>query len=48
MEKQFIREEDLLLDAYRLGVKIYESGFRPTFIIGVWRGGSSIGIAVQE
>ena len=48
MEKQFIREEDLLLDAYRLGVKIFESGFRPTFIIGVWRGGSSIGIAVQE
>jgi hypoxanthine phosphoribosyltransferase len=48
MEKQFIREEDLLLDAYRLGVKIFESGFRPTFIIGVWRGGSSVGIAVQE
>ncbi|MDH3745433.1 MAG: phosphoribosyltransferase domain-containing protein [Acidobacteriota bacterium] len=48
MEKQFIQEEDLLLDAYRLGVKIYESGFRPTFIVGVWRGGSSIGIAVQE
>ena len=48
MEKQFIQEEDLLLDAYRLGVKVYESGFRPTFILGVWRGGSPIGIAVQE
>jgi hypoxanthine phosphoribosyltransferase len=48
VEKLFIEEEDLLLDAYRLGVKIYESGFRPTFIVGVWRGGSSIGIAVQE
>lgn len=48
MEKQFIREEDLLLDAYRLAVKIYESGFRPTFIVGIWRGGSAVGIAVQE
>lgn len=48
MEKLFIREEDLLLDSYRLGVKIYDSGFRPSFIVGIWRGGSSVGIAVQE
>ena len=48
MEKLFIQEEDLLLDSYRLGVKVYESGFRPTFIVGIWRGGSSVGIAVQE
>ena len=48
MEKRFIEEEEFLLDAYRLGVKIYASGFRPTFIVGVWRGGSSVGITVQE
>ena len=48
MDKLFIAEEDLLLDAYRLGVKIFNSGFRPTFIVGLWRGGSTIGIAVQE
>jgi hypoxanthine phosphoribosyltransferase len=48
MEKQFIQEEDLLLDAYRLGVKIHASGFRPTFIVAIWRGGTSVGIAVQE
>jgi hypoxanthine phosphoribosyltransferase len=48
VEKLFIQEEDLLLDSYRLGVKIYDSGFRPTFIVGIWRGGSSVGIAVQE
>jgi len=47
-DKIFIEEEQLLLDAYRLGVKIYNSGFRPTFIVGLWRGGSSVGIAVQE
>ena len=48
MEKRFVAEEDMLLDAYRLGVKIFESGFRPTVIVGIWRGGTSVGIAVQE
>ena len=47
-EKQFISEESLLNDSYRLAVKIYESGFRPDFIVGVWRGGSTVGIYVQE
>ena len=37
-----------MLDAYRLGVAIYDSGFRPDFIVGLWRGGSSVGIVVQE
>ena len=48
MDKEFINEEDLLLDAYRLGAAVYQSGFRPSFIVGVWRGGSTVGIAVQE
>ena len=48
MDKLFIAEEDLLLDAYRLGVQVFKSGFRPSFIVGLWRGGSSVGIAVQE
>lgn len=48
MEKRFLDEESLIQDAFRLGVSILESGFRPTFIIGLWRGGSSVGIYVQE
>ena len=48
LDKQFVTEEDLLLDAYRLGVKVFNSGFQPSFIVGLWRGGSSVGIAVQE
>ena len=47
-KKNYIKEEQLLHDAYRLGVQIYNSGFRPTFIVGLWRGGSSVGISVQE
>lgn len=47
-QKKFVTETELLHDAYRLGVKIADSGFRPTFIVGLWRGGSVAGIAVQE
>lgn len=48
MHKCFISEQDLILHSFRLGVEIYRSGFRPTFIVGLWRGGSSVGISVQE
>jgi len=48
VDKLYVQENDLLLDAYRLGVQIYRSGFRPDFIVGLWRGGSSVGIFVQE
>ena len=48
VDKTFVTEEELLLDAYRLGVEVFNSGFRPSFIVGFWRGGSSVGIAVQE
>lgn len=48
LKKQFIDEETLLQDAYRLAAAVYDSGFRPDFIVGVWRGGSTVGIYVQE
>ncbi|MBV1907468.1 MAG: hypothetical protein KUG75_15455 [Pseudomonadales bacterium] len=48
MDKHFVDAEDLILDSYRLGAQIFKSGFRPDFIIGLWRGGSAVGIAVQE
>ena len=48
MQKRFIGEQELLEDSYRLVVQIQQSGFRPDFIVGVWRGGSTVGIYVQE
>ncbi|MFK8043572.1 phosphoribosyltransferase [Congregibacter sp.] len=48
LQKTFVEEESLLQDAYRLAVSVYDSGFRPDFIVGVWRGGSTVGIYVQE
>jgi hypoxanthine phosphoribosyltransferase len=48
VEKHYISPQSLLDDSFRLGAKIYDSGFRPSFILALWRGAAPIGIAVQE
>lgn len=48
LNKEFIAPDALLRDSFALGMQIVRSGFRPTFLVGVWRGGAPIGIAVQE
>lgn len=48
MEKTFISEDALIQDSFRLGVEIFNSGYRPDFVVGIWRGGSTVGIYVQE
>ncbi len=48
MDKTFINAQDLLRDSFLLARNVAESGFRPNFIIGVWRGGAPVGIAIQE
>ena len=48
VEKEFISAQKLLEDSFRLGIKIFESGFKPNYIVGIWRGGTPVGIAVQE
>jgi uncharacterized protein len=46
--KTFISANDLLVDSFALARAIFASGWRPTHIVGVWRGGAPVGIAVQE
>ena len=48
MEKHYIGATELLEDSFKLAWEVYESGYRPNYIVGVWRGGAPIGIAVQE
>ena len=48
MDKTVLSAQDLLEDSFRLGLDILESGFRPTMIIAIWRGGTPVGMAVQE
>ena len=46
--KRYLSAEQLLLDSFRLAGRVFSSGFSPTVIIAIWRGGAPIGIAVQE
>ena len=46
--KTYLSADALLTDSFRLAEQIYTSGFRPTHIVGIWRGGAPVGIAVQE
>lgn len=47
-EKLYLTAQGLLEDSFRLAAKVLESGFRPSFIVAIWRGGAPIGMAVQE
>lgn len=48
MKKIYISAQSLLEDSFLIGKQILESDFKPNFIVGVWRGGTPVGIAVQE
>lgn len=44
----YISANSLLEDSFRLAKKIWEGGFRPNFIVAIWRGGTPPGIAIHE
>jgi len=46
--KIYISANALLRDSYKLGQLILQSDFAPTHLVGIWRGGAPVGIAVQE
>ena len=48
MTRVFVAADDLLRDSFQLAANIAEDGFEPDFLVGLWRGGSAVGIAVQE
>ena len=48
MDKTVLSAQDLLEDSIELGIKVLESGFDPTMIIAIWRGGTPVGMALQE
>ena len=47
-EKLYVDANSLLDDSFRLGGEIIASGFRPDLLLVLWRGGTPIGIAIQE
>lgn len=46
--KRYLDANELLELSFALANQIIESGFVPTHMVGIWRGGAPIGIAVQE
>lgn len=46
--KKFITPEQLYQDAYQLAHIVLASGYKPDVILVMWRGGSPVGIVVQE
>jgi hypoxanthine phosphoribosyltransferase len=47
-EKVYLTAQQLLEDSFQLGANVVASGFRPTMMIAIWRGGAPVGVAVQE
>ncbi len=46
--KHYVSAQHLLDLSFLLASKVFDSRFRPTWVLGIWRGGAPIGIAVQE
>ena len=47
-DKLYLTADRLLADSFALAAQILDASFRPTHIVGIWRGGAPVGIAVQE
>lgn len=47
-DKVYLGAQELLEDSFRLAARVIASGFRPTLMVAIWRGGAPVGVAVQE
>lgn len=48
MSKLYVEPNELRIDSFQLGKMVIVDGFRPDFMIALWRGGAPIGCYVQE
>ena len=48
MEKHYLSADDYLRDQWRLAELVRGGGWRPDFLVGLWRGGAPVAIAVHE
>ncbi len=44
----FLDPNTYLADCFRLARRIWDDGYRPNFLVALWRGGAPPGIAIQE
>ena len=48
IKKKYIKPNQLFQSSLELGMKIYDSGYKPNYISGIWRGGIQTAINIQE
>lgn len=46
--KIYVTAAALFEDSCRLAASVLESGFRPNYLVALWRGGTPVGITIQE
>ncbi|MCB1630394.1 MAG: hypothetical protein KDI23_01115 [Pseudomonadales bacterium] len=46
--KRWISADELVQDSLRLARRVIDSGFAPTLLLGLWRGGAPIAVALHE
>ncbi|MGI6495023.1 MAG: phosphoribosyltransferase [Kiritimatiellia bacterium] len=46
--KIYVSANRLTRDSFRLARMVYDSGWKPDLLIGIWRGGTPIAVAVHE
>ncbi|MEM9173495.1 MAG: phosphoribosyltransferase family protein [Pseudomonadota bacterium] len=48
MQKTVLSAQGLLEDSFRLAANVLKDDYRPSLIIAIWRGGTPVGMALQE
>ncbi len=48
IEKIYVTAESLFEDSCKLAAKVLSSGFVPNYLVALWRGGTPVGITIQE
>ena len=48
MQKHYIDAATLLKDSVELALKVIENAYYPDLVVGIWRGGSTVAITMQE
>ena len=48
IEKTYVTASRLFEDSCELAASVLESGFRPNYLVALWRGGTPVGITIQE
>lgn len=47
-EKKFLNADGFLHDCWRLAAKVRRSGWQPDLLLGLWRGGAPVAVAMHE